>query len=145
MTVSWNPSGDHTIFDRLESLVCTQPDGATTFTIANCLRLPGSLQNGPAGVATIYGTQFRFNLWVLECAEPPRLHAKLVDANGQAYRVDSVTLSVSRNMYEVEATGDASESLVQDVPALLWTAGGENTITAEVNGVTGTTTTLDYA
>jgi hypothetical protein len=143
MTVSWNPAGDHIIFDRLESLVCTQPDGVT-FTIANSLRLPGSLQNGPAGTATIYGTQFRFNLWVLECAQPPKLHAKLVDANGQAYRVDNVTLSVSRNMYEVDATGDAGESLVVDVNHLLWTDGAENTISAYIDPVTETTTTLDY-
>jgi len=143
MTVSWNPAGDHTIFDRLESLVCTQPDGVT-FTIANSLRLPGSLQNGPAGTATIYGTQFRFNLWVLECAQPPRLHAKLVDGNGRAYRVDNVTLSVSRQMYEVDATGDAAESLVVDMNHLLWTDGAENTISAYTDPVTGTTTTLDY-
>lgn len=144
MTVSWNPAGDHTIFDRLESLVCTQPDGVT-FTIANVLRLPGSLQNAPAGIATMYGTQFRFNLWVLECAQPPKLHAKLVDGNGRAYRVDNVTLSVSRQMYELDATGDAAESLVQDINPMLWTAGDENTILAAIDPVSGTTTTLDHA
>lgn len=144
MTLSWSPEGDHTIFDRLESLVCTQPDGVT-FTIANSLRLPGSLQNAPAGIATMYGTQFRFNLWVLECAQPPKLHAKLVDSNGRAYRVDNVTLSVSRQMYEVDATGDAAESLVQDINPMLWTAGAENTILAAIDPVSGVTTTLDHA
>lgn len=141
--VTWNPAGDHTVFDRLESFVCTQPDG-TTFTIANALRLPGSLQNAPAGTATIYGTQFRFNFWVLECAQPPKLHAKLLDSNAQAYRVDNVTYSVSRNMYEVDATGDASESLPTEQYAMLWTDGIENKILAEVDLVNSTTTTLDY-
>lgn len=141
--VTWNPAGDHTVFDRLESFVCTQPDG-TTFTIANALRLPGSLQNAPAGTATIYGTQFRFNFWVLECAQPPKLHAKLMDSNGQAYRVDNVTYSVSRNMYEVDATGDASESLPTEQYPMLWTDGIENKILAEVDLVSSTTTTLDY-
>lgn len=141
--VSWNPSGDHVVFDRLETFICTQPDG-TTFTIANALRLPGSLQNAPAGTATIYGTQFRFNFWVIECAQPPRLHAKLVDVYGQAYRVDNVTLSVSRNMYEIDATGDASESLPVEQNPMLWTDGIENTILAEVDLANSTTTTLDH-
>ena len=141
--VSWNPSGDHVVFDRLETFICTQPDG-TTFTIANSLRLPGSLQNAPAGTATIYGTQFRFNFWVLECAQPIKLHAKLVDVYGQSYRVDNVTYSVSRNMYEVDATGDAGESLPTELEdAMLWTDGAVNLIIVE-ELVGGTTTTLDY-
>lgn len=141
--VSWNPSGDHVVFDRLETFICTQPNG-TTFTIANALRLPGSLQNGPAGTATIYGTQFRFNFWVIECPQPPKLHAKLVDGNGQAYRVDNVTLSVSRNMYEVDATGDASESLPPVENPLLWMDGPTNLIIVEQDLVSSTTTTLDH-
>jgi hypothetical protein len=143
MTITWSPAGDHTVFDRLETLICSQPNG-TTFTVANALRLPGNLQNGPAGMATIYGTQFRFNLWVLECAQPPQLHAKLLDANGQAYRIDQVTLSVSRNMYEVDATGEAAESLPLNTFPMLWADGPENTLIAEEDLVSSTTTTLDY-
>lgn len=106
----WTPANDHLIFDGLETLVLTKLDG-TTQTILRCLRLPANLDIGSAGALVGYGNVVRWNLWIQECPVAPEINAKLTDSLGYNFRINNVTQSVVRNMWEIEATADAGVGL----------------------------------
>jgi len=107
----WTPQGDHVVFDRLETLTVMQPDNVTTFSVANALRLPSALADAPAGNVAVFGVGVRWCLWVIECASHPKINARLTDADGKHYRINTVDLTVSRELYEIESTSEAAEEL----------------------------------
>ena len=107
----WTPQGDHAVFDRLETLTLMQPDDVTTFSIANALRLPSALADAPAGNVAVYGVGVRWCLWVIECVQHPKINARLTDADGKHYRINTIDLTVSQELYEIGSTSEAAESL----------------------------------
>jgi len=111
MTLSWlGPAGDHNYFDQLETLVLTRLNGNTQ-TIYRCLRLPANLDVGSGGSLLAYGNITRWNLWIQECATAPEINALLTDSTNRKYRINNVTQSVNKNMWEVETTADAGVAL----------------------------------
>lgn len=111
MTLSWaGPAGDHAYFDQLETLVLTRLN-ATTLTIPRCLRLPATVDTGSGGAALAYGNVTRWNIWIQECPTAPQINALLTDSTNRKYRVNNVTQSVNKNLWEVETTADAGVGL----------------------------------
>jgi hypothetical protein len=106
----WDPSGDHAIFDGLEKITLTQRNGAVR-TVERVLRLPSNADQGMAGNVAAFGAIVNWNLWTLECPEPPQINSLITDAYGRKYRVNRVTNSVLKSMWEVETTADAGEAI----------------------------------
>jgi hypothetical protein len=110
MTLSWSPANDHLIVDGLETVMLTTL-AATTTTIYRVLRLPALVDIGSAGALTSYGNITRWNIWIQECPTAPEINALLTDAANVKYRINNVTQSVQRNMWEIETTADAGVGL----------------------------------
>lgn len=107
---SWDPSGDHAVVDGLEKVTLTQRNGAQR-TIERALRLPSNADQGMAGNVAAFGAIVSWNLWTIECPEPPQINSLITDAYGKKYRVNRVTNSVLKAMWEVETTADAGEAI----------------------------------
>lgn len=106
----WDPSGDHAVFDGLEQIVLTQRNGAQR-VIARALRLPSGADQGMAGNVAAFGAIVNWNVWVADCPDPPQINALITDTYGRRYRINRVTNSVLRSMWEIETTADAGEPL----------------------------------
>ena len=110
MTLSWSPANDHLVVDGLETVTLTTL-AATTATIYRVLRLPALVDLGSAGALTSFGNITRWNIWIQECPTAPEINALLTDAANVKYRINNVTQSVQRNMWEIETTADAGVGL----------------------------------
>lgn len=106
----WDPSGDHAVFDGLERITLTQRNGSSQI-IQRVLRLPSTADQGMAGNVAAFGAQVNWNIWTYECPNPPEINSKITDSYGRIYRVDRVTNSVLKAMWEVSSTADAGEDI----------------------------------
>lgn len=106
----WDPSGDHAVFDGLEKITLTQRNGDQR-TVERALRLPSNADQGMAGNVAAFGAIVNWNLWTIECPEPPQINSLITDAYERKYRVNRVTNSVLKAMWEVETTADAGEAI----------------------------------
>jgi hypothetical protein len=109
-SIFWSPANDHLVIDGLETVTLTTL-AATTTTIYRVLRLPALVDIGSAGALTSYGNITRWNIWIQECPTAPEINALLTDAANVKYRINNVTQSVQRNMWEIETTADAGVGL----------------------------------
>jgi len=106
----WDPSGDHSVFDGLEQIILTQRNGAQR-VIARALRLPSNADQAMAGNVAAFGAVVNWNVWLTDCPDAPQINSLITDSYGRRYRVNRVTNSVLRSMWEIETTADAGEPL----------------------------------
>lgn len=96
--------GDLAYVDDKETVTVYQPGTNTGFTVANVAREEVNVSYESAGGAMVPGTMIRFWFGFAECESEPLMSARIVDADGVAYRVGSHAKSVMRLAYQVDCT-----------------------------------------
>ena len=104
--LGWDPSGDHQVFDGLEPVTLFDRSGASIY-VPRALRLPTTGTDQNAGPIAAFGATVSWNLWVMDCPRHPEINGAIRDAYGKTYRIDSVTKSVLKQLYEINTTADA--------------------------------------
>lgn len=96
--------GDLAYVDDTETVTVEQPGVrvGSGFTVANVVRESIAITYVDAGGASVPGTLIRFWLGFAECQAEPLMSARIIDADGVAYRVGDHEKEVMRLAYRAD-------------------------------------------
>jgi hypothetical protein len=105
-------SNDWMVFDNTETIVFANI-GAASITIPRVVRRSSSMVVSDGGGALVYGADVTFIIFRVNVPGgfAPRVNARITDAHGRSYRVDSINDGVLRTRWLVNCTSEAGQGL----------------------------------
>jgi hypothetical protein len=107
-----NISNDWTVFDNTETITFTNI-GSSPITIQRVVRRSSSMVIADGGGGLVYGADATFIIFKVNTpnAFAPKINAKITDAKGKSYRVDSINDGALRTRWLVNCTSEAGQGL----------------------------------
>ena len=105
-------SNDWTIFDNTETITFANI-GSASVVIPRVVRRSSSMVVADGGGALVYGADATFIIFRVNAPGgfAPRVNARITDAKGKSYHVDSVNDGALRTRWLVNCTSEAGQGL----------------------------------